>query len=291
MSSTIKVYPKGTEEYRRLETVASELTKRSASGFTYSVDDTYFDHGQGWRWTTIIVHTSNGDSWQVLCPRDHERIIYTDDLRGVINDIKKDLYRDAAEKPSLLTNVKCYYTGGGIYVYSALFNGEVWLFGGLDNYFGSYDLSGEVINDMEEVDFDSHVKTPSIPYPTWNDILESIRENCSDSTYTDCERILRNYNPGPMMWNSCMEADPPAPGSKENPIRLDPNTTHEGRMCLLADIVDVFDDFLDAKGIDIPNEDRDDDPCASNIYGCDFANLCDGVEEILIRYGILNKEE
>ena len=42
-----------------------------------------------------------------------------------------------------LTNVTCDYTGGGVWVYSALFNNEVWLYGGLDWYFGSYSIPGQ----------------------------------------------------------------------------------------------------------------------------------------------------
>lgn len=290
MANTIKVYPHDSNEFRALETVASELTKRSAAGFTYDVEDVYFDFGQDWMWTTIVVHTPSNESWQTLCPRDHERIIYAQDLRPVIDDIKKDLYRDSEEKPSLLSNVKCYYTGGEIYVYSALFNGEVWLYGGLDNYFGSYDLSGETIEQFHDCNYEAHVKVPSIPYPTWNDILDSIRVNCDPSTYDDAERILNHYNPGPMMWNKCMEAIPPAkPGTKENPISLDPNTTREGRLSFLADVVEVFEDFLDRRGIVIPNEDKEEDEGASNIYGCDFAELSDNVEEVLIKYGFLKE--
>lgn len=290
MTNTIKVYPNGSNEHRLLETVASELTKRSAAGFTYDVEDVYFDFGQDWMWTTIVVHTPSNESWQILSPRDHERIIYALDLRGVINDIKKNLYRDDKEKPSLFSHVQCDYTGGGIYVYSALYNGEVWLYGGLDNYFGSYDLPAETIEEYHDCNYEAHVKVPSIPYPTWNDILESIRVNCDSSTYDDAERIINHYNPGPMIWDKCMEMDPPAkPGTKENPISLDPNTTHEGRLTFLADIVEVFEDFLDRRGIVIPNEDKEEDEGASNIYGCDFAELSDNVEEVLISYGFLKE--
>lgn len=290
MANTIKVYPVESDEHRLLETVASELTKRSAAGFTYDVKDVYFDLGQGWMWTTIVVRTPSNESWQVLSPRDHERIIYAQDLRGVINDIKKELYRDSEEKPSLFSHVQCDYTGGGIYVYSALYNGEVWLYGGLDNYFGSYDLPADVIEEYHDCDYEAHVKVPSIPYPSWYDILESIRLNCDASTYAEAEEIINHYNPGPMIWDKCMEADPPTkPGTKENPVSLDPNTTHEGRLSFLADVVEVFEDFLDRRGIVIQNEDKAEDPDASNIYGCDFAELSDNVEEVLIKYGFLKE--
>lgn len=92
-------------------------------------------------------------------------------------------------------HVSCDYTGGGIWVYSALFNGEVWLYGGLDNYFGSYDQPGAVIEERLGCDYDSHWKTASVPYPTWSEILRSIRQNCDGYTAEQAERSLRYFNP------------------------------------------------------------------------------------------------
>lgn len=53
----------------------------------------------------------------------------------------------------------------------------------------------------------------------------------------------------------------------------------------ICDIVEVFEDFLDARGISIWNDDKLDDADASNLYGMDFAELYDGVEEILRTHG------
>lgn len=54
-------------------------------------------------------------------------------------------------------------------------------------------------------------------------------------------------------------------------------------------IIDVFDDFLDGKGIRIPNEDRDkDDPDnGSNIYGEDFDYLSKMLEDEFIECGFI----
>lgn len=97
-------------------------------------------------------------------------------------------------------HVECDYTGGGIWVYSALYNGEVWLYGGLDWYFGSYDMKGDDIDPSAEPDvpdaYEAHWKVPSIPYPTWNEILESLRENLGDDPNLDeMEAQLRRANP------------------------------------------------------------------------------------------------
>ena len=96
-------------------------------------------------------------------------------------------------------NVNCYYTGGGIYVYSALFNGEVWLYGGLDNYFGSYDAPIEEVEaDLDAngfIQYEKHEKVPSVPYPTWNEILASLRYRYGDNPEVDyMELSLRRAN-------------------------------------------------------------------------------------------------
>jgi len=101
---------------------------------------------------------------------------------------------------SNLTNVSCVYTGGGIYVYSALFNDEVWLYGGLDNYFGSFDAPiDEVETDFDEngfINYEKHWKTPSVPFPTWNEILQSLRDRFGEDPQVDyMELSLRRANP------------------------------------------------------------------------------------------------
>lgn len=94
----------------------------------------------------------------------------------------------------MFKNVCCDYTGGGIWVYSALFNNEVWLYGGLDNYFGSYDIPGEEIEETG-CHYEEHEKVPSVPFPTWQEVLDSIRENCDEVTFKAAEKSLRCFNP------------------------------------------------------------------------------------------------
>lgn len=97
---------------------------------------------------------------------------------------------------SKLTNVTCEYTGGGVWLYSALFNNEVWLYGGLDWYFGSYDIPGREIDDTDQDFGGTHWKNPSVPFPTWNEILDSLRSAFSDDPYlSEMEEQLRDANP------------------------------------------------------------------------------------------------
>ena len=49
----------------------------------------------------------------------------------------------------------------------------------------------------------------------------------------------------------------------------------------LGQLIDVFEDFLDEKGIVIPNPEKDDDPDnPANLYGTDYGNIQSALEEI-----------
>lgn len=65
---------------------------------------------------------------------------------------------------------------------------------------------------------------------------------------------------------------------------------------LIGQFIDLFEDFLDEKGIVIPNEERDEDEeldaeNSANIYGSDYDTLSDGIEEILTRWGIIEERK
>ena len=77
--------------------------------------------------------------------------------------------------------------------------------------------------------------------------------------------------------------------------------THSDRLEFLGAMIDVIEDWLNDKGItadDIPCEDRDlaikagmhAEECAI-IYGDDYDFLSRAFEEILIGYGVLEKED
>ena len=65
---------------------------------------------------------------------------------------------------------------------------------------------------------------------------------------------------------------------------------------LIRQFIDLFEDFLDEKGVVIPNEERDEDEeldaeNSANIYGSDYDTLSDGIEEILTRWEIIEERE
>lgn len=86
----IRTYEPDTDAYARLTTAARVLTAVSPKHITYKVEDTYFDYGQNWMWTTIIAYDSNAcfGSYQALCPRDYEDILTTDDLLATLSAVR-----------------------------------------------------------------------------------------------------------------------------------------------------------------------------------------------------------
>ncbi len=68
--------------------------------------------------------------------------------------------------------------------------------------------------------------------------------------------------------------------------------THDDRMEFLGQMIDVVEDFLDDKGVEIENPDRDkEDDNAAIIYGADYDALSAEFEGKLIGWGFLKKED
>lgn len=66
----------------------------------------------------------------------------------------------------------------------------------------------------------------------------------------------------------------------------------DDRMELIGQFIDVFEDFLDEKGIVIPNEDKEQSgDGAANIYGDDYDRLQGGIEDTLIAWHILKPQK
>lgn len=91
MSKSIRVYALDSKEHKNLELAAELLTKASPNGVVYSVNETYFDFGLDWMWTTIIaVKPEDGVRYQALSPVSHERLVFasTEDVADVVADIR-----------------------------------------------------------------------------------------------------------------------------------------------------------------------------------------------------------
>jgi len=65
----------------------------------------------------------------------------------------------------------------------------------------------------------------------------------------------------------------------------------DDRVELIGQFIDVFEDFLDEKGIVIPNEDKEQSgDGAANIYGDDYDQLQAEIEDTLISWHILKPQ-
>lgn len=61
------------------------------------------------------------------------------------------------------------------------------------------------------------------------------------------------------------------------------------RLSIIAQYIELFEDFLDERGIDIPNDEKEQSPdSACTIYGTDFGELAGQIEYLLIKHGVLD---
>ena len=93
--SYIKVFEPDTNEYKKLNIACDELNKianeKYNGAFNFTVEQTYFDYGQDWKWTTIMAHNPNKEgifgSWQALTPRDQEILLTDYDIQDVLDKV------------------------------------------------------------------------------------------------------------------------------------------------------------------------------------------------------------
>ncbi len=88
----IRTFTPDTPEYNRLTRAAKVLTEASPQKFTYKVEETFFDFGQNWMWTTIICYRPDGESYQALYPADQEAILTSDNLIAALAQISQGKY-------------------------------------------------------------------------------------------------------------------------------------------------------------------------------------------------------
>lgn len=67
---------------------------------------------------------------------------------------------------------------------------------------------------------------------------------------------------------------------------VDKNDTPE----FLGRIIDIFEDFLEEKGIDIDNPEKEDNDDAAIIYGSDYGILQDQLKDLMKAWGIISDE-
>lgn len=60
------------------------------------------------------------------------------------------------------------------------------------------------------------------------------------------------------------------------------------RLEMIGSFIDIFEDFLEERGITLPNNERDQDENAAVIYGTDYGMLEQQVESLLINLNVLD---
>jgi hypothetical protein len=73
--------------------------------YDVTIENVYFDAGQDWMWTTIIVNDEDdwGRSWQAFCPRDWELIVTCDSI-SKLTDMAWD-FMDNIAKGNICVNL------------------------------------------------------------------------------------------------------------------------------------------------------------------------------------------
>ena len=95
-----------------------------------------------------------------------------------------------------ISDVRCDYTGGGIWVYTAKY-GPAWLIGTLDTYINAYDEYVDTNSEeASDYDYEAHCVDKYLVMPTWGDILDSL---CAldDGCYSDYEHAIRRLRSTP----------------------------------------------------------------------------------------------
>lgn len=73
-------------------------------------------------------------------------------------------------------------------------------------------------------------------------------------------------------------------------IKIHPGKDDSMLVEFCMDIIECFEDFLDRRGIVLENEDKEEDEDASNIYGMDYAELEEGISDIMYKWDLVEEE-
>ena len=83
MQNALQQFHTNSYEYNRLHIATlmmNEIIQRTYPDRYFSVEDTYFDYGQDWKYTTIIAHNPSAgsvlSSYQALTPKNQEQILF-----------------------------------------------------------------------------------------------------------------------------------------------------------------------------------------------------------------------
>ena len=112
-----------------------------------------------------------------------------------------------------------------------------------------------------------------------NEIAKNFAVESGSIEYTgeDCERWRFVYNPKTGRFD------------EENArfyYDCDLGVPNDDRCEFIGQVIDLFEDFLEARRIDIPNDDKEQSENPAIIYGMDYDELSSGIGEIMFRWGV-----
>ena len=87
-----KLVSVGSKEFMNLMKLAEMLDKNSPNGYSYKVEKTWEDYGADMEWYTVIATNKEGDSYQVLSPKQWLDLANSGDVEAVYQDVIKGEY-------------------------------------------------------------------------------------------------------------------------------------------------------------------------------------------------------
>lgn len=97
----IQIYDKNSIEHIKLEMFARIMDSKTPSNYYFTVDDGFFDCGQGWKWTSVSSHSKVDEmrgsvlgSWWTLNPKQYETILDSNSFDELVNIADEILQRD-----------------------------------------------------------------------------------------------------------------------------------------------------------------------------------------------------
>lgn len=117
------------------------------------------------------------------------RVMDAETIKAIIAYYENKIEELKALASPQFSDVKCDYTGGGIWVYTAKY-GPCWLMGELGGYINAYDeYKDPADDDVGDYDYKGHCVDKYINMPTWAEILESL-ETINDVNFSEWEDII-----------------------------------------------------------------------------------------------------
>lgn len=102
----------------------------------------------------------------------------------------------------------------------------------------------------------------------------------------DTDGVFYNKDTGALYYVSESEITLPRRRKKENNMARE-IIVKEDEKEFIGQIIDIFEDFLEDNGIEIPNSEREDENNSAIIYGSDYGRLQEDLEKCMKAWGVI----